>query len=63
MPVERLAGSASLVDVLDRVLDRGLRWDANVRGQALRDWPPASTHPIVVKFVEVRTPTPPSRGG
>ncbi|NVJ04296.1 hypothetical protein HUW63_03440 [Myxococcus sp. AM001] len=62
MPVERLAGSASLVDVLDRVLDRGLRWDANVRGQAPRDWPPASTHPIVVKFVEVRTPTPPSRG-
>ncbi|QDE66900.1 hypothetical protein BHS09_07675 [Myxococcus xanthus] len=62
MPVERLAGSASLVDVLDRVLGRGLRWDTNVHKQALQDWPPASTRTIVVKFVEVRTPTPHSRG-
>jgi len=63
MPVERMAGSASLVDVLDRVLDRGLRWDASVRGRGLRDWPSVSTSPIVVASVEPRPLAPPVRGG
>ncbi|MBU8894223.1 hypothetical protein DRW03_12175 [Corallococcus sp. H22C18031201] len=37
MAVERTTGSASLVDVLDRVLDRGLRLDPGA------SWEPTST--------------------
>ncbi|GHG70095.1 hypothetical protein [Comamonas sp. JC664] len=62
MPVERLAGSASLVDVLDRLLDRGLRWNASARERSLRHWPSASHCPIVVESVELRTHAPHSRG-
>lgn len=62
MPVERAAGSTSLVDVLDRVLDRGLRWDASARaatGRATATW---STPRLVVTFLEVRTDDTPARG-
>ncbi|MFP2907670.1 hypothetical protein ACLESD_22000 [Pyxidicoccus sp. 3LFB2] len=62
MPVERTAGSTSLVDVLDRVLDRGLRWDASVRvppGQAAAPW---SAERIVVTFMDVRTDDPAPHG-
>ncbi|AKQ68519.1 hypothetical protein A176_005431 [Myxococcus hansupus] len=62
MPVERLAGSASLVDVLDRVLDRGLRWDVSARERSFRNWPSASLCPIVVASVELRTLPPHARG-
>jgi len=31
MPVERAAGSSSLIDVLDRVLDKGIVFDAWIR--------------------------------
>ncbi|WP_426749554.1 hypothetical protein [Myxococcus sp. Y35] len=62
MPVERMAGSASLVDVLDRVLDRGLRWDGNVRERNLQGWPAASSCPVVVASVELRTHAPHVRG-
>ncbi|RKH38130.1 hypothetical protein [Corallococcus sicarius] len=67
MPVERIAGVASLVDILDRVLDRGLRFDA----RALADLGPAAPSPaapseeearIVVAFSEVRTADSPERG-
>ncbi|MCP3138754.1 hypothetical protein [Pyxidicoccus xibeiensis] len=61
MPVERTAGSTSLVDVLDRVMDRGLRWESGthaVPGQPPPDWSGAR---IVVTFMDVRTDDPPGR--
>jgi hypothetical protein len=62
MPVERTAGSTSLVDVLDRVLDRGLRWDPSVRVLPGRASPPWSAERIVVTFMDVRTEAPPAPG-
>jgi hypothetical protein len=62
MPVERTPGSTSLVDVLDRMLDRGLRWDANARaasGRAAASW---SATRIVVTFMDVRIDDTPARG-
>ncbi|MFY2556751.1 hypothetical protein ACN469_03920 [Corallococcus terminator] len=53
MPVERMAGSTSLVDVMDRVLDRGLRWDDVIHADRP---PPAAPQPaarVVVTFLEV----------
>ncbi|NPC81726.1 hypothetical protein HPC49_26335, partial [Pyxidicoccus fallax] len=56
MPVERTVGSTSLVDVLDRVLDRGLRWDPSARAVPDRaSATSASATRIVVTFMEVRT--------
>ncbi|WP_426732903.1 hypothetical protein [Myxococcus faecalis] len=56
MPVERLAGSTSLVDVMDRVLDRGLRWDGTVPPDA-----PEPSAPVVVTSLELRAEdTPPA---
>jgi hypothetical protein len=62
MPVERTAGSTSLVDVLDRMLDRGLRWDSNARaasGRATASW---NAMRIVVTFMDVRIDDIPARG-
>ena len=71
MPVERVAGGASLVDVLDRLMDRGLRFDLPAL-EALGRAPPREVEArIVVAFSEVRTadsrergrsPRPPSPG-
>ncbi len=62
MPVERTAGSTSLVDVLDRVLDRGLRWDPSVRAPMAATASPWSAERVVVTFLEVRTDDTPARG-
>jgi|GEM_PF-1561328 hypothetical protein len=62
MPVERMAGSTSLVDVLDRVLDRGLRWDPSVRASPTPTSAPWSAERIVVTFMDVRTDDPSARG-
>lgn len=62
MPVERTPGSTSLVDVLDRVLDRGLRWDASARAASGRAAPSWSATRIVVTFMDVRTDDTPARG-
>jgi hypothetical protein len=62
MPVERTAGSTSLVDVLDRVLDRGLRWDPSVRVPPSRAPAPWSAERVVVTFMEVRSDDTPARG-
>ncbi|RYZ42273.1 MAG: hypothetical protein EOO71_08665 [Myxococcaceae bacterium] len=59
MPVERIAGSASVVDLLDRMLDRGLRFDARAPGRAV---PLEGGARIVVAFSEVRTADSPERG-
>lgn len=59
MPVERMAGSTSLVDVMDRVLDRGLRWDDVVHADRL---PPEPAARVVVTFLEVRTDDAPQPG-
>jgi len=53
MPVEKLAGSNSLVDVMDRVLDQGLRWDEATASALLHA--PWTAARVVVTFVEVRT--------
>ncbi|NOK35083.1 hypothetical protein D7W79_15740 [Corallococcus exercitus] len=55
MPVERVAGGASLVDVLDRLLDRGLRFDPTALGALGRATPWDGEARIVVAFSEVRT--------
>ncbi|RKH63527.1 hypothetical protein [Corallococcus aberystwythensis] len=71
MPVERVAGGASLVDVLDRLLDRGLRFDPPAQEALGRATPRDGEARIVVAFSEVRTadslergrsPRPPSPG-
>lgn len=62
MPVERTAGSTSLVDVLDRVLDRGLRWDTSARAVPGRAESSPSAARVVVTFMEVRTDDSPARG-
>ncbi|TQF16763.1 hypothetical protein FJV41_07010 [Myxococcus llanfairpwllgwyngyllgogerychwyrndrobwllllantysiliogogogochensis] len=59
MPVERMAGSTSLVDVMDRVLDRGLRWDDVVHADRLS---PEHAARVVVTYLEVRTDDTPRPG-
>jgi hypothetical protein len=48
MPVERTSGTASLLDILDRVLDRGIRLDARDRTALLALSPRAGTVRLVV---------------
>ncbi|RKG66393.1 hypothetical protein D7V80_19935 [Corallococcus sp. CA054B] len=62
MPVERVAGGASLVDVLDRLLDRGLRFDTPALELLGRASPLDGEARIVVAFSEVRTADSPERG-
>jgi hypothetical protein len=62
MPVERTVGSTSLVDVLDRVLDRGLRWDPSARVVPGRASAAPRATRVVVTFMEVRTDDRPARG-
>lgn len=62
MPVERMAGSTSLVDVMDRVLDRGLRWDDTVRAAAVLDSSADDSARVVVTFLEVWTNDSPHPG-
>lgn len=62
MPVERMAGSTSLVDVMDRVLDRGLRWDDGVHADRLPPAAPEHAAHVVVTFLEVRTDDAPPPG-
>ncbi|NOK18781.1 hypothetical protein [Corallococcus carmarthensis] len=62
MPVERVAGGASLVDVLDRLLDRGLRFDTLALEALGRATPLEGETRIVVAFSEVRTADSPERG-
>ncbi|MBZ4422198.1 hypothetical protein [Myxococcus sp. RHSTA-1-4] len=62
MPVERTVGSTSLVDVLDRVLDRGLRWEPSARAVPGRASASPGATRIVVTFMEVRTDDNPARG-
>ncbi|WXH27813.1 hypothetical protein WA016_01738 [Myxococcus stipitatus] len=62
MPVERMAGSTSLVDVMDRVLDRGLRWDDTVRAPAVLDSSADDSARVVVTFLEVWTNDSPHPG-
>jgi hypothetical protein len=59
MPVERTAGSSSLVDVLDRVLDRGLRWGPGTASGRSASFGSATR--VVVTFLEVRAGHGPAR--
>ena len=52
MAVERAAGGTSLIDVLDRVLDKGIVIDAWVRVSLV-----GSTHPVEARVVGRRRPT------
>ncbi|MFB1481238.1 hypothetical protein [Corallococcus sp. RDP092CA] len=62
MPVERVTGGASLVDVLDRLLDRGLRFDTPALEALGRAASRAGETRIVVAFSEVRTADSRERG-
>ncbi|RKG92275.1 hypothetical protein D7V97_41055 [Corallococcus sp. CA053C] len=62
MPVERIAGVASLVDILDRMLDRGLRFDTRALAELGRAVLSEEEARIVVAFSEVRTADSPERG-
>lgn len=71
MPVERVTGGTSLVDVLDRLLDRGLRFDTPSLEALCRTASRDGETRIVVAFSEVRatdslergrSPRPPSPG-
>ncbi|WP_223643155.1 hypothetical protein [Corallococcus sp. EGB] len=55
MPVERVSGGTSLVDVLDRLLDRGLRFDTQALEALCRTASRDGEARIVVAFSEVRT--------
>ena len=48
MPVERTSGTTSLLDVLDRVLDRGIRLEARDRAALLTLSPAAGAVRLVV---------------
>jgi len=48
MPVERTSGTTSLLDVLDRILDRGIRLDARDRAALLALSPAAGAVRLVV---------------
>jgi hypothetical protein len=48
MPVERTSGTTSLLDILDRVLDRGVRFEARDRLTLLALSPREGTVRIVV---------------
>lgn len=52
MPVARNPGSASLVDILDRVLDQGIRFTQGPEAARKRPTPPAERVHIVVEAVE-----------
>jgi hypothetical protein len=48
MPVERTSGTTSLLDVLDRILDRGIRLEARDRAALLTLSPSAGAVRLVV---------------
>jgi hypothetical protein len=52
MPVARNPGSSSLVDILDRILDHGLRFTQGPRVSQSTSQPPAERARIVVEAVE-----------
>ncbi len=52
MPVARNPGSTSLVDILDRVLDQGLRFTQGPEAARTRPGPPVGQVRIVVEAVE-----------
>lgn len=52
MPVQRTSGSTSLLDILDRVLDRGIRFEARDRTALLALSPRAGTVRIVVTSMD-----------
>jgi gas vesicle structural protein len=52
MPVARNPGSTSLVDILDRVLDQGIRFTQGPEAVQKRQSPPVDRVRIVVEAVE-----------
>jgi hypothetical protein len=60
MPVERTSGTTSLLDILDRVLDRGVRFDARDRAILLALSPRAGTVRIVVAPMNATPPPAPA---
>jgi hypothetical protein len=52
MPVARNPGSSSLVDILDRILDHGLRFTQGPGVSQSTSHPPAERVRIVVEAVE-----------
>lgn len=63
MPVARNSGSTSLVDILDRVLDQGIRFEAWPQAARSSARPDTGTPRITVKSVETHLEPPvPSTG-
>jgi hypothetical protein len=52
MPVTRNPGSTSLVDILDRILDQGIRFTQGPEAPLARPHAPAEPVHIVVEAVE-----------
>lgn len=58
MPVARNPGSTSLVDILDRVLDQGIRFTQGPEATLKRPGPPTGQVRIVVEAVETYLESP-----
>ncbi|WP_224241564.1 hypothetical protein [Hyalangium gracile] len=63
MPVARNPGSTSLVDILDRVLDQGIRFEGGVRPPLMEGRTPEEQGRIVVAAVETHLEHPQSAPG
>ena len=63
MPVARNPGSSSLVDILDRVLDQGLRFEPEPRTSPSSGGTPGQKGRIVVTAVETHLERPEDSAG
>jgi hypothetical protein len=59
MPVARNPGSTSIVDILDRVLDQGIRLEGWPRSALMGPRPPSGLIRISVEAVETHLERPP----
>ncbi|MDY7229108.1 hypothetical protein [Hyalangium rubrum] len=63
MPVARNPGNTSIVDILDRVLDQGIRFEAWPRSALLTPRPPAGGVRFTVQAVETHLEHPTNSPG
>ena len=63
MPVARNPGNTSLVDILDRVLDQGIRFEGNPRAALTQGRTPPEQRRIAVAAVETHLESPENAPG
>lgn len=63
MPVARNPGNTSIVDILDRVLDQGIRLEGWPRSALMGTQPPSGPIRITVEAVETHLERPPVPSG